>query len=175
MTEQDNKSTPQPPQPDSHPELPLDPDIVLPRIKQPIHLVQEYQLTVFVGGCLGALARYGVALLYPDKDGTWPTATFLVNMAGAFVLGCLLEGLARRGEDAELRRFLRLGIGTGFIGAFTTYSTLATDADLLMKDNHLALAIAYTLISVAGGLLFSAVGIKLATAHHKLQRVRSNA
>jgi fluoride exporter len=91
-------------------------------------------------------------------------------MVGAFMLGTLLESLARRGEDAGLRRLLRLGIGTGFIGAFTTYSTLAIDADLLVKGNHIELAALYTTISVAGGLVLSAAGIQLAAAHHKQQR-----
>ncbi len=152
---------------DTHPELPIDSDIVLPRMRRPIHLVAEYQVAVFVGGGLGAWVRYGVTLLYPAKDGAWPTATFLVNMVGALVLGLLLEALARRGEDKGLRRLLRLGIGTGFIGAFTTYSTLAVDADLLVKGNCLVLAAAYTLMSVAGGVVLSALGIQLAAAHHK--------
>jgi CrcB protein len=155
--------------PDSHPELPTDPDIILPRIRRPIHLVQELELTVFIGGCLGALSRYGITLQYPSKGGAWPTATFIVNMVGAFVLGLLLESLAQHGKDVGLRRLLRLGIGTGFIGAFTTYSTLAIDADLLVRRNHFALALAYTVISVAGGLILSALGIQFGTAYHRKQ------
>ena len=158
--------------PDSHPELPIDPDVVFPRVRRPTHLAQEFQLTVFIGGCLGALSRYGITLLYPGKEGGWPTATFIVNMLGAFVLGALLEGSARRGEDIGLRRLLRLGIGTGFIGAFTTYSTLAIDADLLIKDNHIGLALAYTLTSVSVGILLTTFGIQLATAHHQKQMRR---
>ena len=160
--------------PDTHPELPVDPDVVLPRKRRPLHMTTEYQLVVFAGGCLGALARYGVALRYPAHDGAWPAATFAVNMLGAFVLGLLLEALARRGEDRGLHRLLRLGLGTGFIGAFTTYSTLAVDADLLVKGEHTALAAVYTLLSVAGGVILSATGIRLAAAHHK-QQLRKHA
>lgn len=160
--------------PDKHPELPVDPDIVLPRMRRPIHLVGEFQLTVFVGGCFGALSRYGLALLYhPAKDGSWPVATFLVNLMGAFILGLLLEGLARRGDDTGARRFVRLGIGTGFLGAFTTYSTLAVDADLLVKNGHVPLAAAYTLTSILAGLLLNALGIRIATAHNRRQRERN--
>jgi CrcB protein len=159
--------------PDTHPELPVDPDIVLPRVRRPVHLVGEFQLTVFAGGCLGALSRYGLTLLYPAKDGSWPAATFLVNLLGAFILGLLLEGLARRGDDTGARRFVRLGIGTGFLGAFTTYSTLAVDANLLVKNGHVPLAAAYTFASVAAGLLLSALGIQIAAAHHRRQKERN--
>src|SRR5579872_7347401 len=101
--------------PDSHPELPIDPDIVLPPIYRPVHLLWEFQITVFIGGCLGALGRYGLTLRYVDRAGQWPTATFMVNLVGSCMLGMLLEGLARRGEDVGLKRLLRLGVGTGFI------------------------------------------------------------
>ncbi|HUB93660.1 MAG TPA: CrcB family protein [Verrucomicrobiae bacterium] len=158
---------------DAHPELPVDPDVVLTRPQVTIHLARTYQLTVFIGGCLGALTRYTITLLLPTKTDQWPMATFIVNMLGALALGVLLEGLARSGPDVGLRRFLRLGIGTGFIGAFTTYSTLAVDADLLVRNGDPVRAGVYTLISVVGGILLSALGIWLAGTHHKLRTRQS--
>jgi len=148
---------------DEHPELPLDPDVLQPIT---LHLTPTFQTIVFIGGCLGAYTRYGVSTWLPTKN-TWPMATFLVNLAGAFMLGMLLEGLARRGHDIGTRRLLRLGIGTGFLGAFTTYSTFAVDADLLIKAHQGWLAFWYIAATIGLGLILSALGIRLAAEHHQ--------
>lgn len=122
---------------------------------------------VACGGLLGTAARGALALHWPVHTGAWPWATFTVNLVGAFALGFLLEALARRGEDAGRRRLLRLGVGTGFLGAFTTYSSLATETDLLVHATEPALALAYAVASVVGGLLTALVGIALAAGHHR--------
>jgi fluoride exporter len=122
---------------------------------------------VALGGFLGAATRYGVALLLPAESGRWPTGTFVVNLVGAFILGALLEGLARGGRDAGWRRRARLLVGTGFCGALTTYSTLAVEADLLVRGGARGLAIAYALVSVVAGLAASAVGIAVAVGYHR--------
>lgn len=85
---------------DAHPELLVDPDVS--RQMRPLHLRLPALAAVLVGGVFGASARYGVGLLLLPVAGTWPVATFSVNMVGAFVLGLLLEGLARSGPTEEL-------------------------------------------------------------------------
>jgi len=87
-------------------------------------------VAVAVGGAVGCLARYGIGLALPTPPTGWPTGTFLANLAGALLLGLLLEGLARTGPDTGWRQLARLGLGTGLLGAFTTYSTLAVELDL---------------------------------------------
>lgn len=150
--------------PDSHPELPVDPDVLQPRnLKRPPHLTAEFQVIVFLGGCLGTLARYGIMLRLPASTGTWPAATLSVNMVGAFLLGFLLEALARRGNDTGVRRLLRLAFGTGFMGAFTTYSSFAVEANLLVKHGNMTLAAIYILVSLIGGILVCTCGIWLAS------------
>jgi CrcB protein len=130
---------------------------------------------VAVGGFAGALARYGFSLLEPTTTGHWPIGTFVVNLAGAFILGVLLEALARSGADAGWRQHTRLLIGTGFCGALTTYSTLAVEADLLVRDHRAGLAALYLLASVIGGLVATTVGIAVATGEHHLRIRRRSA
>ena len=92
-------------------------------------------------------------------------ATFAINLVGAFVLGLLLEALARSGEDLGWRHGIRLFAGVGFCGAFTTYSTLALDAVQLGRHGAWPAAALYTLGSVGGGLILAALGIALGAAH----------
>jgi CrcB protein len=161
--------------PDQHPELPLDPDPVddgrdLPR---PVHLRRDLLALVAVGGFFGALARYGVSRAEPTTTGHWPTGTFIVNLVGALILGVLLEALARSGADAGWRQRARLLIGTGFCGALTTYSTLAVEADLLVRDHRSGLAVLYLVVSLVGGLVLTSAGIAAATGHHHWRVRRS--
>lgn len=153
---------------DTHPELPLDPDVARPGIyKWPPHFTATFLSVVFIGGCLGAAARYWAGLQLPAAADGWPVSTLSVNLLGAFLLGLLLEGLARLGEDEGIRRIIRLGVGTGFVGAFTTYSALAVETDALIRHGHIALAGWYMVASLAGGIIFSAAGIWAAASHHK--------
>lgn len=150
--------------------LPLDPDAAGPGQSPPLHLQPRLMLVVLAGGVVGTPARYGLAEALPTRTGHWPAGTFVANLLGAFLLGALLEGLARRGDDSGRRRLLRLGLGTGFLGAFTTYSTLAVEADLLVRAHRPGLAVGYALASVLGGLLLSTAGIAAAAAHHRATR-----
>jgi CrcB protein len=158
---------------DSHPEIPLDPDaLALAEGGRavPVHVQPLPLCLVAIGGVLGTAARYGVSLTLPTTTGRWPVGTFVVNMVGSFVLGALLEGLARRGQDTGIRQRARLLIGTGFCGAFTTFSTLAVETDLLVRSHHPGLALAYAAGSLAGGLLVTALGICAAAGHHRRAR-----
>lgn len=160
---------------DSHPEIPLDPDT--PSVGEgpslATHLSLLSLLLVAAGGVGGTAVRYSVSLALPTRTGQWPTGTFVVNMSGALILGLLLEGLARRGPDVGSRRQLRLLFGAGFCGSLTTYSTLATESDLLVRSNDAGLAIAYAVTSVVGGLVLSAAGVAIAGAHHRQWAQRS--
>lgn len=89
---------------------------------------------------------------------------FAINLVGAAVLGVLLETLALKGPDQGTRRWLRLGIGTGAIGGFTTYSTFAVDTVDLAVDGHLVMAAAYALSSTVLGMALAGAGMRLARA-----------
>ena len=160
---------------DSHPELPIDPDVErLGKNEWPPIFHASLMASVFVGGCGGAYARYTIAEVLPTSTGGWPAATLFVNLLGAFALGFLLEGLARLGKDSGLRQTVRLMLGTGFIGAFTTYSTFGLDIHTLILNHHITVALTYLIVTIAGGILLSALGIQVASKHrHARQRVRS--
>ncbi|GAB7071255.1 fluoride efflux transporter CrcB [Mycobacterium hodleri] len=152
--------------PDSHAELPSDPDVAA-RASRPLHLRPSALAWVFAGGVVGTALRYYGEVLLPHDGAAWPWATFGINLVGAFVLGALLEALARLGDDSGWRLRARLFAGTGVCGAFTTYSTFALEAVLLTRNGHLGTAIAYGLVSVVGGVLAAWLGIVVASAVHR--------
>ncbi|MHA7132437.1 fluoride efflux transporter FluC [Oerskovia turbata] len=116
---------------------------------------------VVLGGASGAAAREGVVLAVPDLHDV-PVAILLVNVVGAFVLGCLTEAVLRgRPGDPHGTR-LRLLLGTGFCGGFTTYSTLATDIALLFDSSQTGLGVAYALATVLVGAGATLAGIVVA-------------
>jgi CrcB protein len=137
--------------------LPVDPDIAdpvePPTLGPPTHHVPHLPpgvlLAIFVGGILGGLARYGIGRAWPPHTNGFPWDIFTINIVGAFALAVLLVLVM------ELRPhtpYVRPALGTGFIGAFTTFSSLATATDQLLAHGHPGLAIAY-----AGGSLFGGV------------------
>lgn len=123
-----------------------------------VHLQPAFLAVVALGGALGTGAREGVSLLVPSS-GEFPVAILLINLSGAFLLGLLLDALARRGPDVGRRRFARLLLGTGFCGGFTTYSSLATATAVLLTDSATGTAVLYALITVLGGAVASWAGI----------------
>jgi len=128
---------------------------------RPPHLRVHLLVLVFAGGATGTLARWAMGVTVPHL-GLVPAATFAVNVVGAFVLGALLEGLARRGPDEGRRRALRLTLGTGFCGGFTTYSALANDTGALLRAGLVGHALAYALGTLVLGFAASALGIAVA-------------
>jgi CrcB protein len=116
---------------------------------------------VAAGGALGAPARYGVSLAVSITPGSFPWGTFGINVSGSFALGVLLAVLlARFPADPHLRPFL----ATGFLGAYTTYSTFAVETDLLIRNGHAGVALAYAAASLVAGLAAAAAGLRLGRA-----------
>lgn len=117
---------------------------------------------VAAGGTVGTLARFGVAQAWADAA-AWPVATFTVNVVGAFALGVLLELLVRRGADGPVAQRVRLTVGTGFLGAFTTFSALAIEVERMLADGHVTTALVYGFGSVILGFAACAAGVALAS------------
>jgi CrcB protein len=122
-----------------------------------------------VGGALGASARYGIAQLVDISPGTFPWGTFWINVSGSFLLGVFLTVVLERVSPT---RYLRPFVATGFIGAYTTYSTFAVETDLLVRNGHWPVALTYAVASLATG--FPAVwgGILLARTVPWIRRDR---
>lgn len=133
------------------------------------HLRPSLVLLVAAGGAVGTAARHGVTAAVGPGDG-WPAATFAVNLVGAFLLGLLLERLARRGPESVGARRVRLAVGTGLLGGFTTFSALAIEVERLAAVGRPALGLAYGLVSVLAGFVAALLGV-LAAARHRAERV----
>lgn len=112
---------------------------------------------VAAGGAVGGLLRAAAVAVAGAEPGAWSWATLAVNAVGAFALAALLTVLARRPSER-----LRLLVGTGVLGALTTFSGLVVDAVLLADAGRPLLAVAYLLASVASLLGAAALGARLA-------------
>lgn len=117
---------------------------------------------ILAGGAAGTTARYLLEAAFPPPSDHWAWVTFLINVTGAFLLGGLLFGLARRGDDAGARRGLRLVVGTGVLGGFTTYSTFAVEVHDLLGGGQLWTGLGYAVGSVLAGVAAAAGGAMLA-------------
>jgi len=151
---------------DPHAELLTDPDAPAKPLR-PLHLRPSAMAWIFAGGIAGTALRYYIEKALPHDGASWPWATFLINLTGALVLGGLLEGLARLGEDSGWRRRARLCAGTGFCGAFTTYSAFALEIVVLGRGGHFATAASYGLLSVVGGVITAWLGIVVMASVHR--------
>jgi CrcB protein len=107
-------------------------------------------IALALGGVLGALSRYAISLALPTETAKFPWGTLLINVSGSAALGFILVLVI---EHFPRGRLARPVIGTGFLGAYTTFSTFTVEAVDLIRAGHTALAIAYLAGSVFAGLL----------------------
>lgn len=144
---------------------PIDPapeSIAGPSQHRPVHLRWSSLALVAVGGALGTAARDLLSLAAPAGGGiAW--VIFWINVSGAVALGFLIESLARRGPDVGARRTARLVLGTGFLGGFTTYSTLAVGTAALLADGRWGAGVGSALLTVVVGAVGVVVGLAVAT------------
>jgi CrcB protein len=108
---------------------------------------------VALAGAAGAPARYILDTLISERvEGVFPLGTMVVNVSGSFVLG-LLGGLAHAPY---------LILGTGLIGAYTTFSTFSFETLQLLEAGEVRSALINVLVSVAAGTLAAAAGLAIA-------------
>ncbi|MHB8513377.1 MAG: fluoride efflux transporter FluC [Actinomycetota bacterium] len=113
-------------------------------------------------GFAGAIARYSLdGFISSRTHGVFPWGTFIVNATGCFLLGVLFSLLIER---STLSPSLRAGLTTGFVGAYTTFSTFALDWVRMMEDGAVGMASVYVGASVVVGLLFAFVGTRVGRA-----------
>ena len=116
-------------------------------------------LVVGLGGFLGAIARYAVGVWIESfwrRD--FPLATFLVNVSGCFILGFFL---AMATERMSISPMMRLLVATGFVGAYTTFSTFEYETQRLTTTGAFGWALVNVLASVAVGFLAVRLGVQL--------------
>lgn len=111
---------------------------------------------IAIGGALGALARWGLAAaLLPHA--AFPVGILVVNLSGSLGLGWAFPYTLQTEWDPDLR----LGLVTGFFGAYTTFSTWLAGTRALATHDGL-LAVTYVAVSLVGGLLCAVAGMALA-------------
>lgn len=112
---------------------------------------------MFVGGGLGALTRAALIELFPANAASW--TVLAINLVGSFIFAWLATALLAR------HRRILLFFGTGFLGGFTTYSTLAFDlASRVIAADYLGLAL-LAVFSLAGGVALARIGWLLGRMH----------
>jgi len=120
---------------------------------------------IFAGGALGALARVWIARHLVSADNRWPWAIFLINIAGSVVLAYSVTRLQERLPQSTYRRPF---LGTGFCGAFTTFSTMELEILTLLREGRLSLAGGYAAASIVGG--YAAIWVTTASVR-RLRRL----
>ena len=117
---------------------------------------------VGLGGFFGAIARYLVDGWVAERAGaTFPWGTLVVNLSGAFVLGLLFALTVERGV---LPPAIRAPVLIGFIGAYTTFSTLALESWRLIEDGSYALGLVNLVGSIVLGIVAVAAGLVIGRA-----------
>lgn len=103
-------------------------------------------LAVAVGGALGALGRYGLnALVYSCAGTRFPMGTLSVNILGSIAMGVFYVLIIERELLPNIWREVMM---IGFLGGFTTFSAFSLDSLALWQNGHLALAVAYIVLSL---------------------------
>ena len=115
-------------------------------------------LGIAFAGALGALARYGVDEWLERRSGIFPWGIFVVNITGAFLIGVTVEALEPRFEDEV---WVRTAVVTGFLGAYTTFSTLSLDTYRLLSAGHMGPALANSVGTLAAGLAAVWLGLRV--------------
>ena len=121
------------------------------------------------GGFLGSILRYLIRELQIQLPSGIPVCTLAINLSGSFLLALIMTLSAER---LKLDADVRLGITTGFVGAFTTFSTLCKETDVLIEAGAAVSAVVYVAVSVLFGLLFACLGASIAKkANLKLREI----
>lgn len=112
---------------------------------------------VGIAGAIGAVLRYLIGV-FLFTNSSFPYATLTINLIGSFLLAWLITFLIKR---FSLSPAIATVIGTGFIGSFTTFSTLSIETIALFQSGNILLGLLYVFVSIIGGLVMSRLGFRL--------------
>lgn len=116
-------------------------------------------VAVGLGGFIGAILRYSVGIWIPTTNG-FPVNTLIINLVGCLFLAWFFTSTTKRWV---INSQLKLAIGTGFTGAFTTFSTFSVETLNLIENQQFLMALVYVFLSIVGGIGLAIAGTKLAT------------
>ncbi len=138
----------------------IDPDVeIVLAHDEPHRLREEIDIifTIFIGGALGTLSRYLVVAHWYQATEAFPVTVLVINLTGSFVIGAILSLIQARRRPS---RYLRPLTCVGFLGGWTTMSTVALAFDHLISSNHPLTAFAYIAAAALGTPLSALVGIR---------------
>ena len=114
---------------------------------------------VMLGGAIGAALRYFASIaLLPHSGNGFPYATLAVNLAGGFAMG-VLAALTLRGVVSDT---VRLFIGVGVLGGFTTFSAFSLETFGMIERGDFGTAALYVILSVVGSVALIGAGLSVA-------------
>ena len=116
-------------------------------------------LAVAVAGAIGAVSRFGLdRVVQGNTEAAFPWGTFTINITGSFVLGVITGAALYHGFDG----IPRIVLGTGFCGAYTTFSGWVLDSVELLEERRPGVALANVVGSVLTGSAAAALGLLVA-------------
>jgi CrcB protein len=117
-------------------------------------------LAVGAGGAVGAMLRYFITLSGVSRIAQpFPTATFVINITGSFIVGFFLTLVSER---IPINPHVRLAVAVGFVGAYTTFSTFEYETARLLESRDFLYGLLYVVLSFAVGFGAVWAGIILA-------------
>jgi fluoride exporter len=124
---------------------------------------------ISLGGVLGALARYGLAVAWPHRPRQFPWATFVTNVSGCLLIGVLMVLIT---EVWSAHRLLRPFLGIGVLGGYTTFSAYTVDVQQLVAAGAARTALAYLAGTLVAALVAVSAGSTLARLVTRTRRHR---
>jgi fluoride exporter len=118
-------------------------------------------IAISLGAIAGALSRYYITLWFASRFSTaFPYGTFFINITGCFGMGFFITLALERVTAIPLE--VRFMVTTGFLGAYTTFSTYGLETSILLRDRSYSLAVLYWAGSAVLGVIALQLGIILA-------------
>jgi CrcB protein len=114
--------------------------------------------SIAVGGAIGALGRYGLAVAWPHASGHFPWATFVTNVSGCLLIGILMVLIT---EVWSAHRLVRPFMGVGVLGGFTTFSTYTGDIQQLVSGGAARTGLLYLVATILAALAAVHFGISV--------------
>ena len=102
--------------------------------------------------------RWRLSVWFPVASGTFPTTTLAINLVGSALIGVVLVLFLDRQPP---RLFTHSFLGTGVLGAFTTFSTFTVESAELLRQSKPLTALAYVIVSVVGGVFVATTSMRL--------------
>lgn len=127
---------------------------------QETHKLIREIIAIALGGALGALLRFGLSYWIQGRTESsfFPWGILTVNLSGCLLMGILFGVLV---EHFDCGPVLRAGLFIGVLGGFTTFSSFSMDAITLIFSGAYGASALYVLVSAAGGILATALGLSL--------------